>query len=181
MFPYNYPPDTLLSLSYQFDQEKPRRELRNVAIQSERRAKIIISASSYCSYNTRKYPARHKWDISIPAWGRSGPFKLWRHQYEAPASVLTCVFRPCRKMIHRRKLNHQSVFYPAARGTGAHYDGENQTHGGGREWDGKRINYFWISFTAASSIVGLLGRPRSSCLEDNNYLYSLHHRNVPQL
>ena len=34
--------------------------------------------------------------------------------------------------------------------------GENQTHGGGRVRDGKRINYFWISFTVAGSIVGLL-------------------------
>ena len=31
-------------------------------------------------YN-RKYPVNYQWDIFDPAWGRSGPFKLWRHQY----------------------------------------------------------------------------------------------------
>ena len=97
-----------------------------------------------------------------------------------PASVLTCVFRPCRKMIQSRKLNHQTVFYSSSRGLGTtrdHWHCLNPREP--QHMEAERMR--WEENQLFLDIFVCLEAPRSACWRDNNYLYSLHQRNVSQL
>ena len=111
-------------------------------------------------YN-RKYPVRYHWDITEISVSQLEE-EVDHLNYDVINRRLLPLFwlvssGPVGRWYTDGSWIIKVSFIQQPGGRGSHYDGENQTHGGGRLRDGKRINYFWISFTAATSIVSRAG------------------------